>query len=50
VTQGVKDQLKALDERWKPLKEQYDGFVGKDIPAFNKQCHEANIGKVTIPD
>ncbi len=50
VTQGVRDQLKALDDRWNPLKAQFDTFVNNDIPAFNKLCHDANIGKVTIPD
>lgn len=50
VTQGVKDQLKALDARWQPLKAQYDSFVQKEIVAFNNQCHAANIGKVTLPE
>ncbi len=50
VTQGVKDQLAALDARWKPLKAQYDDFVQNKIAAFNNQCHAANIGKVTLPE
>lgn len=50
VTKGVKDQLAALDARWQPLKAQYDSFIGNEIPAFNSKCHEANIGKITVPD
>lgn len=50
VTQGVKNQLAALDARWQPLKAQYDSFVQKEIVAFNNQCNAANIGKVTLPE
>jgi hypothetical protein len=49
VTQGVKNQLTALETRWQPLKAQYDSFVQKEIVAFNNQCNAANIGKVTLP-
>jgi seryl-tRNA synthetase len=49
VTQGVKDQLAALDARWQPLKAQYDSFVQKEIVTFNNQCNAVNIGKVTLP-
>ncbi len=49
VTQGVKNQLAALDARWQPLKEQYNSFVQKEIVAFNNQCNAANIGKITLP-
>jgi len=50
VTNGVKDQLKALEARWQPLKAQYDSFVQNEIVTFNNQCNAANIGKVTLPD
>jgi photosystem II stability/assembly factor-like uncharacterized protein len=49
VTQGMKQQLQALDARWQPLKAQYQAFVESEIPLFNNQCQSANIGKVTIP-
>lgn len=50
VTQGVKNQLAALEARWQPLKAEYDSFVQKEIVAFNNQCNSANIGKVTLPN
>lgn len=49
VTQGVKDQLAALENRWKPLKSEYNSFVEKDIPDFNNRCSTVNIGKITLP-
>lgn len=49
VTKGAKDQLVALEARWKPLKDQYNAFVEKDIAEFNNQCRTAGIGKITLP-
>lgn len=46
VTEGAKQQLDALDEQWKVLNDQYQQFIGNDIPVFNKSCNEQGVGVI----
>ncbi|MCB0489833.1 MAG: glycosyl hydrolase [Cyclobacteriaceae bacterium] len=48
VPAGARDQLAALGQRWKPLKEQYNSMV-QNIAEFNQLCHSSGIGKITMP-
>ncbi len=49
VTEGQKEQLKALDASWKPLRQEYDAIVNNALPELNGQCRKLGIERVMMP-
>lgn len=43
VTQGVKDRLQDLDERWEKEKKALNNILETEIPAYNRLFREQNI-------
>ena len=48
VNRSSIDRRRELDKQWTALKAQADGFIEKDIPAFNQQLWDSGIGAIRI--
>lgn len=49
VTDGQKNQLKALDASWQPLKAEYTAIVTTGLAELNATCRKLGIERVMMP-
>ncbi|MBL0889346.1 MAG: glycosyl hydrolase [Gemmatimonadaceae bacterium] len=49
VNQSSRDRLTELQTTWQSLKARSDAFVGRDIPALNRQLWDLGIGAIRLP-
>ena len=46
VTQAARERKSVLDEQWQSLEDKADGYLDRDIPAFNKKLWSNKIGGI----